>query len=235
MKYWKVCRCAVRIKVDQIFGCEPGQANLACADPRARFFNCCLLYFHHFNFPSLPGLFDNLPEYSGKIREIRKFDSTFFGISNVVVRCMDPMTRHILERTFEAVYDAGINPADLRGTNTYVYSGTSFSDYDLVWATDYKGGYGIMGRNRCMNANRVSYWLDINGTSVALDSNYANGILNVTNGWDAIKKGRTDIAIVSTANIQSCPEISIQINDLCVLNQDGKCKVFDNSGKYFFL
>lgn len=57
----------------------------------------------------------------------------------------------------------GMNPADLKGTNSAFYSGTTFSDYDLEWDTHFRGGYGIMGRNRCMNANRVSYWLDTSG------------------------------------------------------------------------
>ena len=78
---------------------------------------------------------------------------------------MDPFTRHILERTFEALIDAGINPIEIRGSNAAVFSGTTMSEFDLIWQIDNKGGYGIMGKNRCLNANRVSYWLDLNGTS----------------------------------------------------------------------
>ncbi|KAL0276311.1 UNVERIFIED_CONTAM: hypothetical protein PYX00_003906 [Menopon gallinae] len=175
------------------------------------------------------GLFENLPEFSGKIRDTRRFDYPFFGISNIVVQCMDPMTQQIIERTFEAVMDAGINPAELRGTNTAVFSGTSISDFDLEWASNYKGGYGIMGRNRCMNANRVSYWLDLKGTSMSIDSTWANGLVNIQNAWQAIKKGRCDTAIVSTANIQSNAEITIQLNDMGFLSPNGICSSFDDS------
>lgn len=115
--------------------------------------------------------FQNLPDRSGKLRDTKKFDNTFFGISNIVVTSMDPMTTHILERTFEAVIDAGINPADLKGSNASVFTATSFSDFDVSWFTSLLDGYGIMGRNRCMNANRVSFWLDIKGKFETLFKN----------------------------------------------------------------
>lgn len=196
-----------------------------------KFFNSKIFPKINFLFVLFLAFCDTLPEYSGKVKNFKKFDNTFFGISQIVTLSMDPMTRHILERTFEAVIDAGINPADIRGTNASVYTASSFSEFDLAWFADYKGGYGIMGRNRCMNANRVSYWLDVKGTSVALDGSFANGILNIVNGCESIKKDRCDIALVSTANFQSIPEAARQMDDFKGLSPDGMCKSYDDSGE----
>lgn len=67
---------------------------------------------------------------------------------------------------------------------------------------------------------------------MSIDSNWANGLVNIQNGWEAIKKGRCDTAIVSTANIQSNAEITIQLNDMGFLSPNGICNSFDDSGLY---
>lgn len=53
------------------------------------------------------GLFD-LPERSGKLKEIRKFDASFFGVHSKQANTMDPQIRMFLETTYEALVDAGI-------------------------------------------------------------------------------------------------------------------------------
>lgn len=68
-----------------------------------------------------------------------------------------------------------------------------------------------------------------------MDGNDANGILNIFNGWEAIKNNRCDVALVSTANVQSLIEVTTQINDFKKLSPDGKCKSYDDSGKSLFI
>lgn len=43
----------------------------------------------------------------GKVPEIGRFDTSFFGIHREQCTFMDPMHRLVLERTFEALLDAG--------------------------------------------------------------------------------------------------------------------------------
>lgn len=49
---------------------------------------------------------------------------------------MDPQLRMLLEVTYESIIDAGINPAELRGSRTGVYIGVSDSESDEYWNTD---------------------------------------------------------------------------------------------------
>lgn len=88
-----------------------------------------------------------------------------------------------------------------------------------------------MGRNRCFNANRVSYWLDVNGSSMSADGSFANGILNIYNGYQSIKNDRCDIALVNTASFQDIPEAALQLKHLKGLSKDGMCKPYDDSGE----
>lgn len=56
---------------------------------------------------------------------MEKFDAEYFGISANQAHLMDPTVRCLLEHTYEAIVDAGINPKDLRDTRTGAIIGIS--------------------------------------------------------------------------------------------------------------
>ncbi|CAG7826501.1 unnamed protein product [Allacma fusca] len=64
-----------------------------------------------------PGL-HGLPARSGKLKELDKFDATFFGVHAKQANFMDPQLRMLLELTYEAILDAGVNPTTIRGSRT---------------------------------------------------------------------------------------------------------------------
>ena len=43
----------------------------------------------------------------GRVPDIDKFDSSFFGIMGQMVEVMDPESRFLIEATYEAIIDAG--------------------------------------------------------------------------------------------------------------------------------
>jgi len=48
-----------------------------------------------------------IPPRTGKLYNIEKFDASFFGIHNKQAQNMDPQCRMLLEKTYEAIVDAG--------------------------------------------------------------------------------------------------------------------------------
>jgi fatty acid synthase len=48
-----------------------------------------------------------LPTRNGKIKDLSKFDATFFGVSPKQADRMDPQLRLLLETTYESIIDAG--------------------------------------------------------------------------------------------------------------------------------
>jgi len=48
-----------------------------------------------------------IPAQTGKLYNIEKFDASFFGVQNRQAENMDPQCRMLLEKTYEAVVDAG--------------------------------------------------------------------------------------------------------------------------------
>ncbi|KAF0753497.1 fatty acid synthase-like, partial [Aphis craccivora] len=48
-----------------------------------------------------------IPQRTGKLNQINKFDAAFFGIHYKQAHAMDPMCRIILEKSYEAIVDSG--------------------------------------------------------------------------------------------------------------------------------
>lgn len=74
-----------------------------------------------------------IPREGGKISELEKFDAIFFGVHYKQAHTLDPMCRMLLEHSYEALIDAGINPRQLRGTNTGVVIGACISESEKTW------------------------------------------------------------------------------------------------------
>lgn len=180
------------------------------------------------------GIF-NMPDRFGKIKDedVERFDHQYFGVHKKQAEYMDPQMRMVLEATHEAIIDAGLNPQELRGSRTSVYIGSSTSDatHYYCYDTDRVNGYGITGCARSMLPNRVSYVFDFLGPSVAIDTACSSSLYCVAQAFEDIKHGRSDAAIVGAVNLILSPAISLHNKILGLLNVDGKCKTFDESGE----
>ena len=54
-----------------------------------------------------------LPKRSGKLKDLSKFDASFFGVHPRQANAMDPQLRMLLEVTYESIADAGKNHLQL--------------------------------------------------------------------------------------------------------------------------
>jgi len=48
-----------------------------------------------------------MPKRCGKLKDLTKFDASFFGIPPKLASTMDPQLRMLLEVTYEALLDSG--------------------------------------------------------------------------------------------------------------------------------
>lgn len=71
-----------------------------------------------------------IPDRTAKIYNIDKYDAGYFGVHYRQANIMDPMMRKLMETAIEAIMDAGINPAELEGSNTGVFVSTTWSDME---------------------------------------------------------------------------------------------------------
>lgn len=179
-----------------------------------------------------PSGLHGLPSRTGKIKDISRFDATFFGVHAKQANVMDPQLRQLLELTHEAIVDAGINPQELRGSRTGVFVGVSESESSDYWTSDPEliNGYGLTGCCRAMFPNRISYTFDFNGPSFAVDTACSSSLFALHQAVIAIKTGQCDAAIVGGVNLLLKPASSLQFHRLGMLSPQGMCKAFDSSG-----
>lgn len=87
---------------------------------------------------------------------------------------MEDLTKIFLEKSVEAIIDAGLSPTDLSGTNTSVFAGSAISETGiLMWDPTYSGLFALLGRSRAMQANRVSYFLNLTGILILDNHNFS--------------------------------------------------------------
>lgn len=177
-----------------------------------------------------PGLF-GLPKRSGKIKDLSKFDSHFFGVHGKQANMMDPQARLLLEATYEALVDAGLNPTKLRGSKTGVYIGASVSEVEEGLAQDVSkvSGYALTGCSRSMFANRISYVFDFRGPSYAMDTACSSTFMAFHQAILGLRSGQCDMAIVGGVSVCLRPVSALQFHKLNMISMDGKCKYLDSS------
>ncbi|KDR18643.1 hypothetical protein L798_06624, partial [Zootermopsis nevadensis] len=171
-----------------------------------------------------------IPQRTGKILDVSKFDASFFGVHFKQAQTMDPMCRMLLEKTYEAIVDAGINPRHLNGLDVIgVFIGACFSESEKTWFYEklQVNGFGITGCSRAMLANRISYWLGINGPSYTVDSACSSSMYALEHAYKSIRDGHCNAAIVGGCNLCLHPYVSLQFSRLGVLSPQGMCKSFD--------
>ncbi|XP_014471165.1 PREDICTED: fatty acid synthase-like [Dinoponera quadriceps] len=173
-----------------------------------------------------------LPKRSAKVKDITSFDASFFGVHPKQANVMDPQLRILLESTYEAIVDAGINPSALKGTRTGVFVGVSSSESDEFWTKDpdLVNGYGLIGCCRAMFANRISFAFDFTGPSYSLDTACSSSLFALHQAATAMRAGECDGAIVGGLNLLLKPTNALQFHKLNMLSMDGKCKTFDATG-----
>ncbi|KAL0116828.1 hypothetical protein PUN28_010028 [Cardiocondyla obscurior] len=170
----------------------------------------------------------DIPQRTGKIYGVRKFDAQFFHIPCYEAHMMDPMSRLLLERAYEAVIDAGINPKQLRGSRTGVFVGTCCSESEVNWFFDKpKETHFGLAYYKNMQANRISYYLGLTGPSHCLDSACNSSLVALECAYQSLINDRCDNALVGGSQLCLHPYMSLQFSRLGILSPDGRSKVFD--------
>ncbi|MGW6735376.1 SDR family NAD(P)-dependent oxidoreductase [Streptomyces sp. NPDC055013] len=172
-----------------------------------------------------PGL-----RHGGFLEDVDSFDAGFFGIAPREARVMDPQQRLVLELAWEALENAGIVPATLRGSRTAVFVGTLRDDYAALL---YQHGarsvtqHTMTGVNRGVIANRVSYHLGLRGPSLTVDSAQSSSLVAVHLACESLRGGESDAAIVAGVNLNILAEAAVAGERFGGLSPDGTTYTFD--------
>lgn len=172
----------------------------------------------------------------GMLKEIDKFDAGFFGIVPKVAEEIDPQGRILLETTWEALIDAGVNPQSLRGSNTGVYVGyTSVAMPDGVpqmiqediQSSKVESLLWFQGGSKAFYANRVSFVFDFHGPSMSIDVACASSMVCLDLALTDMRLGKCDQAIVAGVSVTLQPFTNHIYQSNNIGAPDGRSKVWD--------
>ena len=159
---------------------------------------------------------------------IEWFDSRFFRISPVEARLMDPQQRMMLETSWEALEDAGIDPDGLRGSQTGVYAGIGGSEYrEVIEGSGKLGNY--LGTNASVAAGRIAFSLGLEGPAMAIDMACASALAAVHQAVSGLQREEVDLALAGGVHVVLSPSVSDFMTELGMLSKSGKSSPFDAS------
>ena len=168
----------------------------------------------------------------GFVEGIDQFDARFFRISPIEARLMDPRQRMMLETTWQAIEDAGMDPDELRGSRTGLYAGIATSEYrDLMTASDY--GISYLGTAASMTVGRIAFLLGLEGPTIPVELNCASSLVAVHQAVMGLRQGEVDMALVGGTHAVLSPDLTREMADLGMLSREGQCKTFDASADGF--
>ncbi len=165
----------------------------------------------------------------GYLSDIKGFDAEFFALSKMEADNIDPQQRMALELTWEALEHARIPASSLRGGSVGVYVGASNNDYSFLSVSDpaVAHPYAITGTASSIIANRVSYFYDFRGPSMAIDTACSASLVAVHEGVKALRAGDVDVVLAGGVNALITPLVTIGFDEVGgVLAPDGRIKSF---------
>ncbi|WP_092551092.1 beta-ketoacyl synthase N-terminal-like domain-containing protein [Xenorhabdus koppenhoeferi] len=174
--------------------------------------------------------------WGGFLRNVTHFDAQAFNISPREASIIDPQARLFLETTWHAIEDAGYSPKNLiRGTETDrdigVFVGVMYGEYQLHEAEERLRGMPILANSSYWSiANRVSYFFDFQGPSMAIDTACSSSLTALHVACESLLNGSCQVAIAGGVNVSIHPNKYFMLAQGRFASGDGRCRSFGEGG-----
>jgi iturin family lipopeptide synthetase A len=176
---------------------------------------------------------DNYVGARGILEDIENFDAYFFGYSPLEAELLDPQIRLFYEICWEALEDAGCDPAIFPGT-IGVYAGATSNRWWQVLAV-VSGKSDILGQytakylfDKDFLSSRISYRLNLKGPAVAVQTACSTGLAAVDLACRGLLTAQCDAALAGAVSV--LPEMMKRgyiYEEGLVYSPDGYCRAFD--------
>jgi acyl transferase domain-containing protein/SAM-dependent methyltransferase len=183
----------------------------------------------------VPDHVSRLPGYvnaSPVLERIDEFDAEFFGFSARDASLTDPQHRLFLETCWEALEDAGYDPATYPGA-IGLFGGCELSSYlyQLYQHRDslqYLDGMQLMVTNdKDHLCTQASYRLDLRGPSIVVQTTCSTSLVAVSLACESLHVGRSDMALAGGVTVRVPQRGGYFYTAGSILSPDGHCRPFD--------
>jgi polyketide synthase PksL len=179
--------------------------------------------------------------WGGFIEGVDEFDPLFFNIPPVDAERIDPQERLFLQHAWMAAEDAGYTRAGLRiphaahqanqAGQVGVYVGVMYGEYQLFGAeASLLGERGVTPASYASIANRVSYFMNLHGPSMAVDTMCSSSLTAIHLACQDLALGRTDVGIAGGVNVTIHPNKYLLLSSGQFIATDGRCQSFGIGG-----
>jgi polyketide synthase PksL len=187
------------------------------------------------DYPVVVGGTEKFYKYGGFIPDVDKFDPLFFGISPREAAYMDPQERLFMQSAWATMEDAGYTRESLQATtnnNVGVFAGVTYNFYPLFVAEEWSKGNRLpLDIQQFSVANRISYFLNLNGPSFVVDTACSSSLAAIHLACESIQRGECKMAIAGGVNLSLHPSKYHMLGSYSFLSESGRCTSFAAGGE----
>jgi polyketide synthase PksN len=170
-------------------------------------------------------------KWGGFIDGVDEFDPEFFKLTPKDAEYLDPQERLFLENAYHTFEDAGYTIDELSKYKVGVFVGVMYSQYQLLAAEEtLKGNAITLGSSYASIANRVSYYFNLKGPSMAIDTMCSSSLTAIHLACESIWNGETDMALAGGVNVTIHPDKYAFLSAQRFASSEGLCRAFGEGG-----
>jgi acyl transferase domain-containing protein/acyl carrier protein len=172
-------------------------------------------------------------KWGGFIPGVDEFDPLFFSVSPLEARFMDPQERLFLQCAYQTLEDAGYTRDRVHGkgerNRVGVFVGVMYEEYQLYGAQAQETVVSL-GANPASIANRVSYFCNFQGPSLAVDTMCSSSLTAIHLACESLKRGECAAALAGGVNVTIHPNKYLGLSQGQFASSKGRCESFGEGG-----
>ncbi|WP_150468524.1 type I polyketide synthase [Francisella sp. SYW-9] len=177
----------------------------------------------------------NNPNYapvSGRVKEIDLFDPSFWGISPIEAKQLDPQIRKFIEHCWYVLEQSGYSQSrkqDIIGV--FAGMGGSSYFYDHILHGELKDEINLWeasaSNSKDALATKVAYLLGLTGPAHSVNTACSTGLVSIVDACDKLSVGKCNMALAGGVSLSLPDQVGYIYQEGMILSEDGHCKTFD--------